>query len=278
MKHETGYFEGRETRKLFYQIWKPDSGDIEAFVVAIHDLAGHSDRMRVPAESFTEKGFALFSFDLRGHWRNIGDFPGHIDSIDHVEKDIVLFMDVVRRDAGDKKIFLLGQSFGGLICLIHAIRHPDLPGVIILSPLLGLSEKMSFGKKMTKKITAKFSPEKMVQFVIDQKDLTSDLKILRGFIADKNKLEGISAKTFVELHKSARWVMENAPKLMCPIIVCQAGKERISDKEKTKKFFEEIESLDKTYVEYDGFLHELLNEKKRATVFQDIFIFIQKHL
>ena len=48
-------------------------------------------------------------------------------------------------------------------------------------------------------------------------------------------------------------------------------------KKRTKEFFEKIKSHDKTYMEYDGFLHELLNEKKRAQVFQDIFIFIEKH-
>ncbi len=109
MKNDTGYFEGRETKKLFYQYWLPDSGEIKAYIVAIHGWGTHSDRMMIPAEYFTDKGYAIYSFDLRGHWRNAGDIPGHIDSMDHIQKDIVLIMDLIRELEYEKKIFLMGH-------------------------------------------------------------------------------------------------------------------------------------------------------------------------
>ena len=90
MKNNTGYFEGREVKKLFYQSWLPD-GDAKAFLITIHDLGTHSDRLSTLAEYFTEKDYAVYSFDLRGHWRNAYNNPGHIDSMDHLQKDIVLF-------------------------------------------------------------------------------------------------------------------------------------------------------------------------------------------
>ena len=61
------------------------------------------------------------------------------------------------------------------------------------------------------------------------------------------------------------------------ILIMQAGNEKIGDKYKTKEFFDKIKSQDKTYKEYDGFLHDLWNEKKRAQVYQDMDIWIQKH-
>ena len=122
MINETGYFEGRELRKLFYQYWLPDKG-IKSYLVALHDLATHSDRLSTLAEYFTEQGYAVYSFDLRGHWRNKKDFPGNIDSVDHIQKDIILFMDVIRKSAGEKKIFMIGHSFGGLLSLIYAMNH-----------------------------------------------------------------------------------------------------------------------------------------------------------
>ncbi|MHA1440221.1 MAG: alpha/beta fold hydrolase, partial [Promethearchaeota archaeon] len=112
----------------------------------------HSDLIKIPAEYLTEKGYAIYSFDLRGHWRNIKDTPGHIDSLDHIEKDIILFMDVVKKIAEKKKIFLIGHSFGGLISLIYAINHPMLSGVIVASPLFDLSLNNNFGKKWVKKM------------------------------------------------------------------------------------------------------------------------------
>ena len=281
MKNETGYFEGRETRKLFYQSWAPDSGEVKAYIIAIHGWGTHSDRMKILAEYFIEQGYAIYSFDLRGHWRNAGEIPGHIDSMDHIQKDIVLFRDFILKTANQKKIFLMGHSFGGLVSLIFAINHPAISGVLISSPLLGIFKKLSIGKKVIKtfsKSILKLAPNKLLNNIIDQNQLTSDLKILKQHIADKNRIDVISAKSAVEIDKFSKWAMENASKLMCPILIIQAGRDKIVDKGKTKDFFERVKSKDKKYKEYEGFLHELWNEKGRDQVYQDMYVWLEKHL
>jgi len=281
MRNETGYFKGRELKNLFYQSWLPDSGEIKAYIIAVHGWGTHSDRLKIPAEYFTEKGYTIYAFDLRGHWRNVGDMPGHIDSMDHIQKDTLLFIDFIREIAKKKKIFLMGHSFGGLVSLIFAINHPALSGVLISSPLLGLFLKLSMGKKVIKSISktlVKLAPNKILENIIDQNQLTSDLKILRQHIADKHKIEVISAKSASEIDRSSKWAMENASKLLCPILLMQAGDDKIVDKGKTKHFFEQVRSKDKTYQEYDGFLHELWNEKGRAQVYQDMYVWLEKHL
>lgn len=281
MKNEMGYYEGRELKKLFYQCWLPDSGKIKAYIIAIHGWGTHSDRLKNVAENLTENGYAIYAFDLRGHWRNAGDMPGHIDSIDHILKDTLLFMDFIQKIAQDKKIFIMGHSFGGLISLIFAINHPKLPGVLVSSPLLGMFLKLSMGKKVIKSISktiSKLSPNKILDYIIDQNQLTSDLKILRQYIADKQKIEVMSAKSAIDIDDFSKWAMENASKLLCPIFLMQAGDDKIVDKEKAKQFFEQIRSKDKLFREYDGFLHELWNEKGRAQVYQDMYVWLEKHL
>ena len=157
MKNKKSYFEGRENTKLFYQSWIPDSGDFKASLIALHDWGCHSDRVKFLAKFFTEKQYAVYSFDFRGHWRNKGENPGHIESVDHVQKDILLFMDLVKEEGKDKKVFLMGHSFGGLMSLIYAIEHPGLPGTIASCPLLKFSPNLSFGKKVNKLIAKSFS-------------------------------------------------------------------------------------------------------------------------
>jgi len=280
MINKKGYFEGRETKRLFYQYWLPDSGDIKAYIIALHGWGTHSDRMEVPADYLTESGYAIYAFDIRGHWRNAGNNPGHIDSMDHIQKDIVLFIDLIKESAKDKKIFIMGQSFGGLISLIFAINHPALHGVIISSPLLKFSKNLSLSKRMGKKIAgpiSKISPNKTIDMIIEQNLLTSDIKILRKHISDNKKIEKISLRSAAEMESSMKWTMENAADLLCPILIIQAGKDKIVDKEATKEFFENIKTKDKTYREYDGLLHELWNEKSRAQVFQDMFVWLEKH-
>jgi alpha-beta hydrolase superfamily lysophospholipase len=280
MINKKGYFEGRETKSLFYQYWLPDSGDIKAYIIALHGWGTHSDRMEVPADYLTGNGYAIYSFDIRGHWRNAGNNPGHIDSMDHIQKDIVLFIDLIRKSAKDKKIFLMGQSFGALICLIFAINHPALPGVIASSPLLRFSKNLSLSKRLGKKIAgpiSKISPYKTLDMIIEQNFLTSDIKLLRNHISDTKKIEKITLRSAAEMEISMKWAMVNAANLLCPTLVLQAGKDKMIDKEATKEFFENIKTKDKTYREYDGLLHELWNEKSRAQVFQDMFVWLEKH-
>lgn len=278
MINKSGYFEGRENKKLFYQYWIPDSKEIKAYLIAIHGWGTHSDRMKIPAEFFTENGYSIFTFDLRGHFRN-AEIQGHIDSMDHIQKDLVLFMDLVKNQAGDNKIFLIGHAFGGLISLIYAINHPGLPGVIVSSPQLGFTIKPSISKKKLKNVTGAISKSsKHIPFIIRQNQLTSDLKILREHIADKNKLEVITYKSLAEVEASMKWAMENAVNLLCPILVLQAGNDNIVDRSKTNEFYKSIKSQDKTYREYEGFLHELWNEKGRALVYRDMYIWLEKHL
>ena len=281
MKNVEGFFEGRELKKLFYQYWLPDSEEIKAYIIAFHGWGTHSDRLKLPVEYLTEKGYAVYAYDFRGHYRNTSEMPGHIDSMDHIQKDIVLFMDIVREVAKDKKIFLMGHSFGGLISLIFAINHPALPGVLISSPLLGMFMKLSIGKKVIKSISntiSKLSPNKILNNEIDQNQLTSDLKILRSHIADKHKIDVISAKSASEIDKYTKWAVENASNLICPVLIMQAGNDKIVDKKKAEEFFNIVRSKDKTYKEYAGFLHELWNEKGRAQVYQDMYVWLEKHL
>ena len=281
MINKKGYFEGRETKRLFYQYWLPDSSNIKAYIIALHGWGTHSDRMEVPAVFLTENGYAVYAFDIRGHWRNADNNPGHIDSMEHVQKDIVLFMDLVKKTSGDKKIFLMGHSFGALIALIFAANHPALPGVLVSSPLLRLAVNLSFSKKLGKKIAgpiSKISPTKTIDMVIEQNFLTSDLKILRKHISDDKKLEKISLRSAAEMERAMKWMMENASKLLCPTLVMQAGKDKMVEKGANKEFFENIKSKDKTYREYDGFLHELWNEKSRALVFREMYVCLEKHI
>ena len=281
MINQNGFFEGRETKKLFYQKWQPDSGTIKAYIIALHGWGTHSDRINVPAEYFTEKGYAIYAFDIRGHWRNSGGFPGHIDSMDHIQKDIVLFIDLIKKQAKDKKIFLMGHAFGALISLIFAINHPSIPGVIASSPLLKYVKDFSLSKRLGKKIAgpiSKISAKKTMEMNIEQNFLTSDIKILKKHIADKNKINKISWRSAAEIERSMKWTFENATNLLCPSLILQAGNDKLADKGTNRKFFERIKSTDKKYREYDGLLHELWQEKGRLEVFQDMFIWLEKHI
>ncbi len=281
MKNETGYFEGFEQRKMFYQYWLPDSGEIKAYLIAMHGWGTHSDRIAVPAKYFIEKGFAVYSFDLRGHWRNAGDLKGHIKSLNHIQQDIQIFFDLIKKEAGEKKVFLIGHSFGGALSLIYAIEHPELPGVLVSSPELGLALKLNLTQKIAKAIfplLVKIAPKAQVAIELVQEDLTNDPEILKEHIEDQEKLVAITTTTYGVMEKGMKYPLKNVNKLKVPCLIMQAGNDKIVDLEKTKEFYEKLEIEDKKFISYEGFLHELWNEKERHKVFKDMEEWLNNHL
>ena len=88
----------------------------------------------------------------------------------------------------------------------------------------------------------------------------------------------MSWRSAAEIERSMKWAFENASNLLCPTLILQAGNDKLVDKRTNRIFFETIKSTDKTYREYDGLLHELWQEKMRAQVFQDMFIWLEKHI
>ncbi|TXT63604.1 MAG: Phospholipase YtpA [Promethearchaeota archaeon] len=277
MKNEKGFFEGNQGRKLFYQYWTPDSGKTKASILALHGLGTHSHRLETPAEYFTEKGYAVFSFDLRGHWMNIRKIPGHIENIDNIEKDIIHFKEIIYKEGGTDPIFIMGHSLGGLVSLRYGIHYPENPGIIVSSPLLGFNTDV-FLEKTVGSLMARISPTNIIEFEIDQNKLTSDLKILRKQIADTHVIKQITYSTYSEINSTMKWVMKHASGFDCPLLLMQAGNDKITDKKQVRNFFKKVKSRDKTYKEYDGLLHDILHEKQRLQVYRDIYIWLEKHM
>lgn len=277
MRNEKGFFGGYNGRKLFYQYWLPKSIDIKAHILTLHGLGTHSHRIETLTDYFIEKGYAIFSFDLRGHWMNIKKIPGHIEDIENIELDMILFKDLIIEKGGEKPIFIMGHSLGGLVSLMYAINHKRTPGVLVSSPLLGFSSDV-FLEKTVGSLVAKINPTKVIKFEIDQNKLTSDLKLLRKQIADKHILKQITYATFSEIQSAMKWVMKNASNLVCPVLIMQAGNDKVTDKKQVKKFYKRVKSKDKTYREYDGFLHDLWHEKRRLQVYRDMYVWLEKHI
>ena len=73
-------------------------------------------------------------------------------------------------------------------------------------------------------------------------------------------------------------VREGAAEISQPIAIFQAGDELIADKKAVADFFTGLGSEDKTYKEYPGFYHEILNEFGKGQVLSDMTQWINTRL
>ncbi len=94
--------------------------ETRAPVLLIHGYGQNRYTWHLPSRSFSnhlaQAGFDVFNLDLRGHGRSrhLGARrPNHIT--DFVREDVPAAVDEVRRLSGNRPVFLVGHSLGGLV-------------------------------------------------------------------------------------------------------------------------------------------------------------------
>ena len=126
---------GAGDMQLFAQAWLPDQ-PMRAVVALVHGFGEHGGRYTYLADALTAAGYALSTFDHRGHGHSPG-LRGHVDRWDEFLTDIAASLEMAKALAPSAPLFLFGHSMGGLMALNYTIRSPErLAGVIASAPLL----------------------------------------------------------------------------------------------------------------------------------------------
>jgi pimeloyl-ACP methyl ester carboxylesterase len=104
---------------------RANAAETRAPVLLIHGYGQNRYAWHLPSRSFSnhlaQSGFDVFNLDLRGHGRSrhLGARrPNHIT--DFVREDVPAAVDEVRRLSGNRPVFLVGHSLGGLIAYAAA--------------------------------------------------------------------------------------------------------------------------------------------------------------
>lgn len=83
------------------------------------------------APGFPPEGMRIVAYDQRGSGRSTGAEEPDSIYMDRFVRDL----EAVRRATGQERVALLGHSFGGLLAMHYAVRHPErVAGMILLDP------------------------------------------------------------------------------------------------------------------------------------------------
>ena len=118
----------RQGLKFYSKGWEPDKKP-KAVVALLHGLGEHIGRYAHVGEAFSNAGYAVMGFDLRGHGKS-GGLRGHLPSVEAYMRDIDLLLEHVRARYPGLPVFLYGHSLGAILALTYGLRRkPDLKGV-----------------------------------------------------------------------------------------------------------------------------------------------------
>lgn len=242
-------------------------GKARGAILLTHGYAEHRGRYDEVVAAFVERGFAVGTWDLRGHGKSEGH-RGHVERFAEYLKDaddvLASFeANEVWREAG--KPLLVGHSLGGLITFHLALSNPGrFGGVVLSSPFFGLAMPVPGPKVLAGKILSKLAPSFGLPSGLSGKDVTKDPEKARLYDEDPFLVKKATARWFTEASRAQVDALANAPALRIPIVVFAGGADKIASVAATKALFERIGSSKKELRVLDGEYHEIWNEIERA--------------
>ncbi len=276
-RHDEGFFSAKDNLRLFWQSELPDAP--KAHIGIVHGYAEHVGRYKETIASLVSSGFAVHSFDYRGHGQADGR-RGYVERWGEYLEDLDLFWARVKVAAKGEKTFLLSHSHGGLMSAHYlAKRKPSgVAGAIFSSPYLKLAMKPPVLKLYGAKLIGKVIPWLPVASGIELEQLSSDPELQKATGNDVLYIRTVTPRWFTESLAAQLEVAGLAPQITLPVLVfCGAG-DTIAEPAATRKFFESLGAADKKFKEYPGMLHETLNERGKEEVVSDIVRWISAHL
>jgi alpha-beta hydrolase superfamily lysophospholipase len=270
-------FTGAGGLQLYSRCWRPD-GSPRALVALVHGISEHSGRYGSLVGPLTASGFAVCSFDLRGHGRSPGQH-GHINSWSEYREDVRNFLAHARREVPDRPVFLYGHSLGALIVAEYVLSYPEgLVGLIVSGIPL---KPVGVGKPylvVVARILTHVLPRLSVSLGVDGSKVTRDPAIARAYEEDPLVHHTATMRWATESLAAIERVKTRAREISLPILILHGGSDRINSVEGSKELFANVSSADKRLLIYPGGAHEPHNDLEREQVARDIEEWLTRHL
>lgn len=274
MKHSEFEFRTFDGLSLFGQSWQPEDRP-RAVICIVHGMGEHSERYAHVGDALTQAGYALISFDLRGHGKSSGP-RGHIPSYEALMQDISLLLESANKKFPQLPFFLYGHSLGGNLVLNYVLRYkPQLKGVIVTGPWLRLAFEPPAFKVTLSKVMNKIWPSFSQKSGLDTKALSHDLEVVHSYENDPLVHDCISARMFISIYQAGQWALEHASEFSLPLLLMHGGEDKIISVEAGREFAGKIKE-NCTLKIWDGLYHEIHNEPEKEEVFKFLIDWLDK--
>ena len=277
MIHKEGDFAGHGGLRLYWQAWLPE-GEVRAVLLVAHGYGEHSGRYGNLVEAMVPRGFALYALDHRGHGRSEGP-RGHVGRFAEFIADLHAFRVRVEEGQRGKPLVVLGHSMGGLIAVRYLLSHASgVTGAVLSSPAFGILNEPPRALRWVARILSWIAPRASFQSNVEPELLSRDADVGRAYAEDPLVHRRASVRFYTEFKWAIRDAHERAAEIVLPILVLQAGDDRLVDARATESFVQKVGSERKEFQLYTGFFHEIFNETEKERVFADLERWLETRL
>ncbi len=272
---DTGFIRSKDGTQLYHcALPRPDAA---AVLLIVHGYGEHCGRYDHVMRWLHDRGYAVAAFDYRGHGKSQG-VRGHVERFREYLDDVDAFVGAHMASAGSRKVYLIGHSLGGLIASSYVLEQPEgIDGVVLSSPSMGFKVKVNPIKSLLGKGMSALWPTLSLPTGIPVADLSTDQAVGRAYDADPLVNKTTTARWYTEALAQQQLVLRHADRIQVPLLLMQAGSDRIADPDVSQNFLAALGSADKEMKWYEGMYHEIFNEIQKEDVFADLAAWLQKH-
>lgn len=269
------YFTTKDSINLRYR--EDYVNNSKAVVIIVHGFAEHIGRYDYITKKLNRNGYSVFRYDARGHGLSSGK-RGHMNSYNDMVDDLYEIYSFVKSKNEGKKIYTLGHSMGGNITANFGIKFPNLlDGQLFSGAAMAYFKGVNIFKKSGVKVLGTIANKKYIANPAG--DICSDPAVVEDYKNDPLVLKKATLGFFKEFTiKASENILQNLDKYHYPCFLGHGEKDRIVSKEASKRFYNEIDSTDKSMKIYADLNHEIFNEKVKDIVINDYIKWLEKRV
>lgn len=247
-------------------------------MLIVHGMAEHGERYQHVAKYFTEKGFAVFALDHKGHGKSDGR-PGHIDHFSNYSAGVYALLDKIKNEFPALPRFLVGHSMGGLISANFLLQHQsDFTGCVLSGPALKAVDEPSPLLLAINGIISRLLPT-LGMLALDANGVSRDPAVVKAYFDDPLVYKGkLSSRLVNELLSTMKTLMKSAHAIKLPMLILHGESDTLTAVEGSQQFHQTISSVDKALHIYPNLYHEIFNEPEQQQVLDDMAQWLDRHI
>jgi len=250
----------------------------KAVFLLVHGLGGYSGRWQFLADFFLQHDISSYALELRGFGPTKGP-RGHIASFDQYFEDISCLKNIISKENPDKKIFIIGESLGGLISFLAVAKAKKLfNGLILLSPAFKTKYKLPIWDYIKVFGSMFYNPMKQFYLHFVPKMYTRDVECQKRIAIDEQEGNVATAQLLTRIVLAQLSAAFTRKKLDLSVLFLLSGVDMIVNSKASRKLFRTLRDKDKSVIEYSTMYHALSIDIGREKVFGDILQWVENRI